>query len=83
MDAISFVLGIKTAQLRSRQLKDLVYRGRKLVRGGNETESTTEPSAADESDDDNGTDGDGTAKTAWVMAVYEDAQRNEWRYQRT
>ena len=28
MDAISFVLGVKSAQLRSSQLKDLIYRGR-------------------------------------------------------
>ena len=32
MDAISFVLGVKSAQLRSSQLKDLVYRGRRLAR---------------------------------------------------
>ena len=30
MDAISFVLGVKSAVLRSSQLKDLVYRGRRL-----------------------------------------------------
>ncbi|TFK48882.1 P-loop containing nucleoside triphosphate hydrolase protein [Heliocybe sulcata] len=34
MDAISFVLGVKSAQLRSSQLKDLVYRGRRLAREG-------------------------------------------------
>lgn len=28
MDAISFVLGVKSAQLRSTQLRDLIYRGR-------------------------------------------------------
>lgn len=31
MDAISFVLGVKSAQLRSTQLKDLIYRGRKAA----------------------------------------------------
>ena len=31
MDAISFVLGVKSAQLRSTQLRDLVYRGRKVL----------------------------------------------------
>ncbi|KAG5220706.1 Structural maintenance of chromosomes protein [Salix suchowensis] len=36
MDAISFVLGVKSAQLRSSQLKDLVYRGRRLGRNGAE-----------------------------------------------
>ena len=30
MDAISFVLGIKSSHLRSTNLKDLVYRGRVL-----------------------------------------------------
>lgn len=30
MDAISFVLGVKSAQLRSAQLKDLVFRGSTL-----------------------------------------------------
>ena len=30
MDAISFVLGIKSSHLRSTQLRDLVYRGRVL-----------------------------------------------------
>lgn len=29
MDAISFVLGVKSAQLRSTQLRDLIYRGRR------------------------------------------------------
>ena len=32
MDAIFFMLGVKSAQLRSSQLKDLVYRGRWLAR---------------------------------------------------
>ncbi|KAI0261412.1 RecF/RecN/SMC, partial [Russula aff. rugulosa BPL654] len=31
MDAISFVLGVRSAQLRSSQLRDLVYRGRRLA----------------------------------------------------
>jgi structural maintenance of chromosome 1 len=38
MDAVSFVLGVKSAQLRSTQLKDLVYRA----------------GALDETDDDTG-----------------------------
>ena len=75
MDAISFVLGVKSAQLRSSQLKDLVYRGRKL---GQLTEGTT--AEDDEEDDD---EGDGTAKKAWVMAVFQDATKKEWRFQRT
>ncbi|KAF7292538.1 Structural maintenance of chromosomes protein [Mycena kentingensis (nom. inval.)] len=34
MDAISLVLGVKSAQLRSSQLKDLLYRGRRLGKSG-------------------------------------------------
>jgi structural maintenance of chromosome 1 len=79
MDAISFVLGVKSAQLRSTQLKDLVYRGRKALQleGENvdeETQATdTQASAADVGPD---------AKTAWVMAVYADDKGKEWKFKR-
>ncbi|KAK9461324.1 RecF/RecN/SMC protein [Lipomyces oligophaga] len=43
MDAISFVLGIKSSHLRSTQLKDLVYRGRIM---------TTDNQSATQGDDD-------------------------------
>ena len=78
MDAISFVLGVKSAQLRSSQLKDLVYRGRRLQKENSEEI----PSGAMDEDDEE-EDGEGTAKKAWVMALYEDSQGKEWRYQRT
>ena len=78
MDAISFVLGVKSAQLRSSQLKDLVYRGRKLARPDDASE---EPSMA--VDDDEEDQGEGTAKKAWVLAVYRDSDDREWRFQRT
>ncbi|KAJ3798658.1 condensin complex subunit SMC1 [Lentinula aff. detonsa] len=77
MDAISFVLGVKSAQLRSSQLKDLVYRGRRLQR-----ENPDGSMAVDDEDDEEG-DGDGTAKKAWVSAVYMDAENKEWTFQRT
>ncbi|KAJ7773017.1 RecF/RecN/SMC N terminal domain-containing protein [Mycena metata] len=80
MDAISFVLGVKSAQLRSSQLKDLVYRGRRLGKSGIEGEED-EPEAADE--DDETEQGEGSAKKAWVMAVYIDAEDKEWRFRRT
>ncbi|KDR79797.1 hypothetical protein GALMADRAFT_241878 [Galerina marginata CBS 339.88] len=75
MDAISFVLGVKSAQLRSSQLKDLVYRGRRLARGDAE-----EGSAAGSDEEE---EGEGTAKKAWVMAVYVDDDKKEWKFQRT
>ncbi|CAG8591189.1 9826_t:CDS:10 [Paraglomus occultum] len=72
MDAISFVLGIKSAQLRSSQLRDLIYRGR----------------AMHEDDDEDGdvTAIEGRAnnpKRAWVMAVYQDDNGNEIKFART
>ena len=80
MDAISFVLGVKSAQLRSAQLKDLVYRGRRLAKNGIEDGSA--PVEENEEEED-GVEGEGTAKKAWVMALFVDAEKKEWRFQRT
>lgn len=77
MDAISFVLGVKSAQLRSSQLKDLVYRGRRLKRGDNELGSDARE------EEEEGEEGDGDAKKAWVMAVLQDSKKKEWKFQRT
>ena len=74
MDAISFVLGVKSAQLRSSQLKDLVYRGRRLARSQEGSEAQ---------DDEEEGEGECTANKAWVLAVYEDEKKKEWRFQRT
>lgn len=57
MDAISFVLGVKSQHLRSNQLKDLIYRGR-VMEGGNE-----DLEEGDLNDDD--------PEKAYVMAIYE------------
>ena len=76
MDAISFVLGIKSSHLRSTHLKDLVYRGRVLKRAkinadGDANEA--ELGALDLEDDDDASDQEGNApSTAWVMAIYDD-----------
>jgi len=78
MDAISFVLGVKSAQLRSSQLKDLVYRGRRLAKGDEETAETN----ADEEEEEGG-EGEGTAKKAWVLAAYTDLDGKEYKFQRT
>ncbi|KAJ9105029.1 hypothetical protein QFC19_003660 [Naganishia cerealis] len=147
MDAISFVLGVKSNQLRSNILKDLIYRGREAAQGqegdlggggdGNgggtgarkpkatkkkdakeaktrkRKQREDDPDASDEDeemDDDDGDDdgeeeeegadedeeseeeereagatrtGENDAKTAWVMAVYEDADAKEFKYKRS
>ncbi|OCF71781.1 cohesin complex subunit psm1 [Kwoniella mangroviensis CBS 8886] len=84
MDAISFVLGVKSAQLRSTQLKDLVYRGRKAAQieddgeemDIDEGEGKTQPSQSQV-----GSEND--ARTAWVMVVYEDEKGKEWSFRRS
>lgn len=79
MDAISFVLGVRSAQLRSSQLRDLVYRGRRLARDN--ADGTSQPDEEDEEEDER--EGEGTAKKAWVLAVFEDERKKEWLFQRT
>ncbi|KAK6361226.1 Structural maintenance of chromosomes protein 1 [Orbilia blumenaviensis] len=85
MDAISFVLGIKSAQLRSASLKDLVYRGRVLKQ--NKVNGTIHPDTNGEDSllvediaDASATQAD--PKTAWVMAVYEDDDGEEHHWKR-
>lgn len=78
MDAISFVLGVKSAQLRSTQLRDLVYRGRKAAEGANEMGLDVDvPETQTQTQDDP------DARTASVMAVYEDSDGKEWKFKRT
>ncbi|KJZ75662.1 hypothetical protein HIM_04819 [Hirsutella minnesotensis 3608] len=84
MDAISFVLGIKSSHLRSTHLKDLVYRGRVL-----KTSKINDDGSAEANGGANGlSDNDAKAsrsdpKTAWVMAVYEDDAGEEQRWKRS
>ena len=84
MDAISFMLGVKSAQLRSSQLKDLVYRGRRLAHSPTDgSEDTQDQDDAEDDTDREDNEGEGTAKKAWVLAVYEDENKKEWSFQRT
>jgi structural maintenance of chromosome 1 len=93
MDAISFVLGIKSSHLRSAHLRDLIYRGRVLrtsTAGGlkngdaQQNGNGTNGEAADGEEDDDeeeGTQGGSDPKTAWVMAVYadDDGKEHQWK----
>ncbi|KAI1253956.1 hypothetical protein MGN70_004351 [Eutypa lata] len=86
MDAISFVLGIKSSHLRSTHLKDLIYRGRVL-----KTSKINDDGSVDANGQTNGhangASQDKAArndpKTAWVMAVYEDDGGDEQRWKRS
>src|SRR5271170_7000541 len=79
MDAISFVLGIKSSHLRSTHLRELVYRGRVLkkstVNGVAETNGVN--------DEIDGTQERNDPKSAWVTAVYEDDAGEEQMWKRT
>ncbi|KAH8426752.1 cohesin subunit SMC1 [Aspergillus melleus] len=88
MDAISFVLGIKSSHLRSTNLRDLVYRGRVLRTSrvdadGNAIDGETNGDAQDGDDIEPSQDPSGSndPRTAWVMAVYEDdaGEEQQWR----
>ena len=88
MDAISFVLGIKSSQLRSSQLRDLIYRGRILIESNglngrdDEDEEDDEPTQT-QTQRTNGEDEERGPRRAWVMAVYEEDNGKEIRYKRT
>ena len=91
MDAISFVLGVRSSQLRSDKLQDMVYRGR-IIREAriNADGTATEGDANGESNGDTQENGDTQSstqtenpQTAWVKAVYEDDAEQEHEWQRT
>lgn len=73
MDALSFVLGVRSAQLRSSQLKDLIYRG----------VQATEEEEGDEDGSGSKGQGERDASTASVTAVYQDADENEFLFKRS
>lgn len=89
MDAISFVLGIKSSHLRSTQLRDLIYRGRvirtnKINADGTVTEANGD---ADTQTQENGSSQTSSQRndptSAWVMAVFEDDAEQVHRWKRT
>lgn len=96
MDAISFVLGIKSSHLRSTHLRDLVYRGRVLRTSkiGADGAASEAPAEGEGNGNDAGSDQEETQdtqassqrsdpQTAWVMAVYEDDAGEEQRWKRS
>ncbi|KAI9778850.1 MAG: Structural maintenance of chromosomes protein 1 [Candelina submexicana] len=94
MDAISFVLGIKSSHLRSSHLRDLVYRGRVLrtstINGdGSAVKATNGHTNGDLHSDHEEIDTQPSQterhdpKSAWVMAVYEDDMGDEQLWKRS
>lgn len=78
MDAISFVLGVKSAQLRSSNLRDVIFRGRRMAGepGNAFGESDSDDAAAEGSSN-------ADANRASVTALYQDKSGKEWRFQRS
>ena len=93
MDAISFVLGIKSSHLRSAHLRDLVFRGRvlrtsKINGDGSATINGVNGHlngdvGSDVEEGRNSTQERNDPKSAWVMAVYEDDAGDEQYWKRT
>ncbi|KAG0313718.1 Structural maintenance of chromosomes protein 1 [Dissophora globulifera] len=73
MDAISFVLGVKSAQLRSSQLRELIYRDR--VEEGEEGSRNRSNWASRHNDSD--------PRKTWVMAVYQKDDGSEIKFTRS
>ena len=96
MDAISFVLGIKSSHLRSTHLRDLVYRGRVLrtstinvgvsaINGvnGHADVNANGHAIGEVNDSQDEPSQRNDPKSAWVMAVYEDDAGDEQQWKRT
>ena len=88
MDAISFVLGIKSSQLRSTQLRDLIYRGRILkesngVNGHRDSGDEDDEPTQTQTQRTNGEAEEISPRRAWVMLVYKEDNGREIRYKRT
>ena len=93
MDAISFVLGIKSSHLRSVHLRDLVFRGRvlrtsKINGDGSATTNGVNGQIngganSGQEEGHKSTQEQNDPKSAWVMAVYEDDAGDEQLWKRT
>ena len=91
MDAISFVLGIKSSHLRSTHLRDLVYRGRVLKKNKINDDGSANAPGGNDAENGEGSDNEdedtqperNDPKSAWVMAVYEDDAGDEQKWKRT
>ncbi|KAL6712682.1 Structural maintenance of chromosomes protein 1 [Coniothyrium glycines] len=87
MDAISFVLGVKSSQLRSDKLKDMVYRGRVIRDARIEADGTATEANGDTNGESNGASQTSSQRNdpqnAWVKAVYEDDAKQIHEWQRT
>jgi len=78
MDAISFVLGVKSSQLRSSQLKDLIYRDRAKSKPNHDNDESTNGNL----ENDHQSKMKSQPKTAHVIAVYQKDNGSQIRFMR-
>ncbi|KAK3837924.1 MAG: condensin complex subunit SMC1 [Linnemannia elongata] len=76
MDAISFVLGVKSSQLRSSQLRELIYRDR-----SDDAEDNARPGASKNARATPSHEAD--PRKTWVMAVYQKNDGTEVKFTRS
>ncbi|KAG9064846.1 Structural maintenance of chromosomes protein 1 [Linnemannia hyalina] len=76
MDAISFVLGVKSSQLRSSQLRELIYRDR-----SDDNEDNVRPGASKNARAASSNEAD--PRKTWVMAVYQKNDGTEVKFTRS
>ncbi|KAF9234205.1 hypothetical protein BU15DRAFT_52896, partial [Melanogaster broomeanus] len=82
MDAISVVLGVKSTQLRSSQLKTWFTMAGGWPKGPLDGSELPQDQEEDEASDADGDQEERSAKNAWVLAVYQDRDK-EWLFQQT
>lgn len=73
MDAISFVLGVKSQHLRGSNIRDLIYRGRRI-------------GLADDDDIDQTQEGEEhyySAQKASVIASFKNSRNKQYNFERT
>ncbi|KAF9903578.1 Structural maintenance of chromosomes protein 1 [Linnemannia zychae] len=78
MDAISFVLGVKSSQLRSSQLRELIYRDRS---DDIEDNNNGRPGASKNARATSSNEAD--PRKTWVMAVYQKSDGTEIKFTRS
>ena len=80
MDAISFVLGVKSSKLRSAHLKELLYRSTAVLGQDSSTTTTTTATAAATTTELE--DNIQRANSAYVMALYEKSDGTRIQFKR-
>ncbi|KAG0331981.1 Structural maintenance of chromosomes protein 1 [Podila humilis] len=80
MDAISFVLGVKSAQLRSSQLRELIYRD-KADDSNHSNNNNNRPGTSKSSRHQ--PDNEADPRSTWVMAVYQKSDGTEIKFMRS